>query len=220
MDNLKELFESNSYYEGNGRIVLRDIRPYYSHYDERPIYEFADFVEDAMCKIATPEAKFVLHAVGSICEHVVATEIGVVDDEIMDDVERLAALFGVKFRNVGIGQRVTKLIRKICGITHLEDHGLWNKYFANLCDKVNCLRERKTIVFSINESDIEFANKWYGGWVTNSYYNAAMFMLDSFDGTLELDCVPYAALCLNKEKPGETLHDGFVREMLALAFQQ
>jgi len=217
MDNLKSLFESNRYYEGNGRIILRDIRPrYYSYYDERLIYEFADFVEDSMYKIATPEARFVFHTIGEICEHMVQGEPRNVDGEIIECVECNAALYGVKFRNVGLGQKITRLVRKLCEVVELEKDPSWDRYYAAFCEHVNYITVHKTIVFSVNESDMELAKRSWG-WIPDDC-NTAMFVLDSFNGTL--DCMPYAVLCVNAKELGATLRDSFVMEMLALAFQQ
>lgn len=215
---LEVSFKASPRYEGNGRVILRDIRPYYSYYDEEKVSDFANFVKLETCDTCWLEAKFVAHTVGWLCELINETETTVVDKNIKETVEEFATWYGFKFHNVGIGQKVTRLIMKICRLAHIDEHEEWYKYYAAFCDVVNALAIRKTIIFSINEDDMKVAENWYG-WLCREHYNAVMFMLDdSFNGNI--DCMPYATLFLHEENPGTTLHDSFIKEMLSLAFEK
>lgn len=218
-DNLAETFKKSPYYEGNGRIILRDIRPYYSCYNERKICEFGDFVGGQMWKYRSfrcTEEKFVFHTIDEICDYIVETETATVDEKMAGTVRLYSDRYGINFHNICVGQKVTRLVKKICGLVKLETHKWWDKYYATFCDAVNALATRKTIIFSINEDDMKIADNWYH-WMNRKHYNTVMFMLDSFNGN-NIDCMPYATIWLNGKKPGKTLHDGLVKEMLEKAF--
>jgi len=159
------------------------------YYDTLPIYRHARNkaieIRDKYYYLSPANKwQFVERAITYICDAMRETGEHLLTEEMFNRITDDANYFGVELKGVRVGHKISKVVRKICGLINIINHvdiqdasfcrqdgsyvertkdmG-WNKQYADFSDGINPVVTKMTAVISVNPIDfwtMSFGYNW------------------------------------------------------------